>query len=257
MAHTATGRWADRSGAVTLPWIVIEVKLSRMRESGTSGIYQQAALHSLRKAQTRALLPHLQRCAGTHGLLLSVDGAEPPALPLLACWVHLQVAQLGYGGDVVAASDEPLPFVDDAFDVVWLRHALEMVPQPGATLLDAARVLAPGGTLVIAGLHPLSAWTPWLYWTARTQVRPRLLAPMTLLPQLHHAGLEVISHRRVGAVWPRSEGQPLSGHCGGGYLLLACKRRATLTPLRAKPTHLGIPSPARMASNASARRDAI
>lgn len=254
---TATCRWAERNSAVTLPGMVIEVKLSRMRESGTSGIYQRAALQSLRKEQTRALLPQLQRCAGTHGLLLSVDDAEPPALPLLPCWVHLRIAQFGYGGDVVAAADEPLPFLDDAFDLVWLRHALELAADPRASLLEAARVLAPGGTLVIAGLHPLSAWTPWLYWTARTQVRPRLLAPTTLLSQLHQVGLELISQRRVGAAWPRADGQLPSGRCGGGYLLLACKRRTALTPLRVKPTSLGMPSPARLASNASAGRDAL
>jgi ubiquinone/menaquinone biosynthesis C-methylase UbiE len=45
------------------------------------------------------------------------------------------------------ASD--LPFADDCFDAVTCLEALEFVPEPGGALREMARVLRPGGTLLV------------------------------------------------------------------------------------------------------------
>lgn len=226
-----------------------------MRKLSSGDMYVQASLRGLQNAQVHALLPELQRCAGSHGLLLSAGGEGPPALPLLACWAHLQVGDGRYTGDVLASPVEPLPFLDDAFDLVWVRHALEVVPAPQQVLREAMRVLAPGGTLVVAGMHPVSAWSPWFYWMTRGQPQRRLLAPMTVHHLLRQGGLELASQRRVGSAWPSAgHASALGGEwCGGSYVLLATKHRAAMTPLRLRTT-LPMAANTRLAPSAGARR---
>jgi ubiquinone/menaquinone biosynthesis C-methylase UbiE len=47
-----------------------------------------------------------------------------------------------------------LPMPDGAADVAILHHVLHFAQQPGAAILEAARVLAPGGQLLIADFAP-------------------------------------------------------------------------------------------------------
>lgn len=42
-----------------------------------------------------------------------------------------------------------IEFADDTFDVLNLRHVLEHVPDPNACVRESARVLKPGGVLVL------------------------------------------------------------------------------------------------------------
>ena len=211
-------------------------------------IYASAPLRRLRDAQARVLAPELQRCFGTHALLLGVAADEvPPALPMLGSWVRLHLDGDRYAGDLRAAVDQPLPFVADAFDLVLLRHALEVSPMSSVLLGDVLRVLAPGGVLALTGVHPVSGWSPWLRWHARGRTL-KLQLPLQLERVLRHAGMDIELARRVGRGWP---GLPatstVSGNAlGGGYVLLARKRRRLATPLRIKPVTLPIPAPGRL-----------
>lgn len=204
-------------------------------------IYTSAPLRQLADAQMRAILPDLQRSAGTHALSLGVraDDVVPP-MPMIGCWVQVWVATDGYRGDVCAAIDAPVPFLDDAFGVVLLRHALEAVASPSVLLGEAMRVLAPGGLLVLTGVHPVSGWAPWFYWRSRD---PQALPfPAQLGRRLQRRGLEVEWTRRVGRPWPSdagSQARPFNP-CGGGYVLLARKRSRSATPLRLLPAPLRV-----------------
>lgn len=213
-------------------------------------------MRALQEAQSRVVLPELQRCAGSYGLLLATSGGDaPPALPLLACWVHLRVLGGQYGGDLVGATDEPLPFADDAFDVVWLRHALEVLPLSAPVLQEAIRVLAPGGMLVIAGLHPLGGWAPWFYWSTRGSMQ-HLHAPLWLGHTLRRAGMDIVGTRRVGHPWPMagSGGGACSGLWGGGYVLMARKQRCLVTPLRLHAMPLRAPGNHRLVTSPDVQR---
>ncbi|MEO7066761.1 MAG: methyltransferase domain-containing protein [Rhodanobacter sp.] len=203
-----------------------------MPQAGGHDIYSQVPLRHLLNQQMRALMPDLQRCSGPHALWLTAAVAAPaPVLPLLGHWVQLSAGQR-YGGDLLAAIDEPLPFTDDAFDLVLLRHALEVLPTAAELLHEAVRVLAPDGVLVVTGIHPGSVWAPWFYWRSRGLQR-QLWAPWRLCRLLRQGGLAVERVQRVGRLWP-SERESAHDHSvlGGGYVLIARKRRVSLIPLR-------------------------
>jgi len=51
-----------------------------------------------------------------------------------------------------------LPFPDACLDLVVLPHALESDRNPHGVLREVARVLVPGGRVVITGLNPTSLW---------------------------------------------------------------------------------------------------
>jgi len=206
-------------------------------------IYASAPLRRLADEQTRAMLPDIQRSAGTRALSLGVCAdVEVPVLPMIGCWVRMWIAADGYRGDVCATTGAPLPFVDEAFDAVLLRHALESALRPSVLLGEAARVLAPGGVLVVTGIHPVSGWAPWFYWRSRDPWVLRF--PGQLGKRLERRGLQVEWIRRVGRPWPSDTASRTGpfNPCGGGYVLMARKRCRRATPLRILPTRLRVAS---------------
>ena len=58
----------------------------------------------------------------------------------------------------VQAGAEHLPFADGSFDLVTVVTVLAFLPEPAAALRELARVLAPGGRLVIGDLGKWSLW---------------------------------------------------------------------------------------------------
>jgi SAM-dependent methyltransferase len=65
-----------------------------------------------------------------------------------------QQAEIGY----VIAAAEQLPFGDRSFDIVSLITVLAFMPKPGLALAEIARVLRPGGRLVLGDLGKWSSW---------------------------------------------------------------------------------------------------
>lgn len=220
-------------------------------------IYASAPVRRLLDEQTRAMTPDLQRCVGDYALLIgtSADEASPPALPMLGCWIRLRVDGNRYQGDLDAASDEPLPFIDDAFELVLLQHALEATAIQASLLDEAVRVLAPGGVLAITGVHPMSAWAPWFRWRTRGK-QLTLGMPLRLMHDLQREGFEIEQVRRVGCVLPGSAStHAISAKVlGGGFVLIARKRRRAVTPLRIQPKPVAVPAGGRLSP--STRRSA-
>lgn len=214
-------------------------------------IYASAPLRRLLADEVRGLTPDLQRCRGDHGLLVSaIEQDHLPAVPMLSCWTRLAVAGVHYGGDVAGRADEPLPFLDDAFELVVLRHALESAAEPAALLNEALRVLAPGGLIAVSGLHPFSLWMPWLAWRTRRQPL-RLHMPLQLGEWLRRRDMQVECVRRLGPAWPLADGGVSLGDAlGGGYVLTARKRRGAATPLRLVPRPIRAPADVRLAPGA-------
>jgi SAM-dependent methyltransferase len=218
-------------------------------------IYSSAPLRNLLAEETAALMPGLQRCSGTHGLLVSVTPEDaPPVLPLLGNWTRLNLEGDRYAGDLSARNDEPLPFVDDAFDLVLMRHALEVSGTPLDMLEEASRVLVPGGVLAVTGLHPFSAWLPWMMWRTRGRT-PAMHSPILLERWVRRIELDIERVERVGRLWPSSRTGLDSTHVfGGGYLMLARKRRRMAMPIRLKPKT--VPATVNVGLAPGARRNA-
>ncbi len=67
----------------------------------------------------------------------------------------------GYGAPInyVLAKAEYLPFRDRSFDVVSIITVLTFVPDPDLALREIARVLRPGGRLILGDLGKWSLWS--------------------------------------------------------------------------------------------------
>ncbi|HXP01177.1 MAG TPA: methyltransferase domain-containing protein [Luteibacter sp.] len=218
-------------------------------------IYATPQIGKLLADEARALAPLLARCTGDHGLHLTTSApAEPPAIPLLGHWATVRVSGAVLGGDVHASGLEALPFADEAFGVVLLRHALETTARQDNLLDEAIRVLAPGGMLAITGIHPVGLWSPWVARQSRG-TRPRLTWPWWWSQRLVRDEFELSMPRRVGSAWPRAGGTAVGESIvGGGYFLVARKKRPAAVPLRPRAAAVPAPMPGTLASGA--RRNA-
>lgn len=65
---------------------------------------------------------------------------------------------LGLADNCVVADSSELPFEQHSVDVVILHHALDFAQSPHQVLREAARILRPGGHLLVVGFNPASLW---------------------------------------------------------------------------------------------------
>jgi len=217
-------------------------------------IYASAPMRSLLADETVAYMPDVRRCAGSRALLLSAAADDgPPNPPYLGQWVTLRLMEGRLQGDVSASADEPLPFSDEAFDLILLRHALEL----GQLSLDEiVRVLAPGGLLVLTGVSPLSGWTPWWLWRTRGSAT-HAKSPLELAARLRRVEVLVERVQRVGQLLPLSNAPrgKTPGWLGGGYVLVARKKGPASAPIRLRPKPSTAPVRAGLAPGA--RRSSV
>lgn len=142
------------------------------------------------------------------------------------------------GGEVDCAADA-LPFEDDAFQLVLVQHAGDVLGRCEALASEGARVLVPGGVLLWYGLNPWSPWLAWLRWRSGEGVAsPRASHMESMRRCLLRSGLVPGEVDRVGGCWPRRGPASAIAHNGiaaplrGAWAIAATKRREVLTPLR-------------------------
>jgi len=146
------------------------------------------------------------------------------------------------------ADSDRLPLASASLDVLLLPHTLEYADNPHEILREVDRVLVPEGHVVILGFNPwslfglhrlLTGWrntTPWSgHFFSATRIRDwlALLGFDTVLVHKYFFR-PPLQHRQLVRPLPRFE-RLAARYCpllGGGYMLLAKKREATLTPIR-------------------------
>ncbi len=191
------------------------------------------AVARLRRAAAGEMARVLAGQAGGLGLSLCMGGHPAESWPRTQSVIRLELAAEHWQGDVRARVDEALPFVDEAFQVVLLDHVLEWTPYATNLLDEASRVLEAGGYLGVAGFHPFSAWMPWLL--CRRRPRPMLTAPGWVRQRLNMHGVDTLQVHRCGMALPTAVEHTQGHGFGGGFVLVARKRRASIMALKPLP----------------------
>jgi SAM-dependent methyltransferase len=190
---------------------------------------------ALAKRTAAECLSRLARIAGTHALLLDAIGGPVPQTPGLGRWTALELSERGDFEGPLRAQPGALPFCDNSFGAVLIRHLGGAGVPPRAVAGEAARVLAPHGVLLVIECHPLSLWRPW--WSARRTRGEFFLgavASRRWRSVLLRTGLAVGESTRCGAAWPSTREMPrwLERACGEAWLLSARKREDSLSMQR-------------------------
>lgn len=153
------------------------------------------------------------------------------------------IQEPGAGADGVSRFDA-LPLPSDTFDVVVLHHALDFCDQPQRVLAEAARIVRPGGRVVLIGFNPYSLlgigkWllAPWYaagVWRHNSLGRTRVCDWLVLLGFWLDPESETTSgvpFRCRLTKLARSLGERfLVGGRHNFYVLTACKRTIPLQP---------------------------
>jgi SAM-dependent methyltransferase len=150
---------------------------------------------------------------------------------------------------------DAVPLPNNSLDAMVLHHALETCPDPRGGLREAARVLAPGGRLVVCAFNPLSLWglrRAFAHLRDDAFTGMRLVSSIRLLDWLALLGFEVqgpVRHlcytlpfrfgREANGAQPRRAEAPgrlertMRRHqapVGGVYLIVATKQAMALRP---------------------------
>jgi len=169
-----------RLGAWGRAWAVRKFAIDRIveREAG----FVEAAMGGLPPAQARRVRWIASRVRGGRVLDIGFAGAREPylhryikeratvvGLDIEEAQVRKHCFPLSVVGDGFA-----LPFRGEAFDLVVLAEVIEHLETPGPLMVEAIRVLRPGGTLLLTTPSPYSL-TRWLrhYLLNANPSRPR------------------------------------------------------------------------------------
>ncbi|MEO8673814.1 MAG: methyltransferase domain-containing protein [Tahibacter sp.] len=203
------------------------------------------SVHTLLQHELDALAPELAGVFGRQGLFVRPHAMAPDQIcaPMLGRWVCLHTdAADSLAGDL-SCSPQELPFADDSFRVILVQHASERLTDASTFRAELARVLEPGGIVLVVGFHPLSPWRPWLAWQQRHLIdRVRPSSASRWRDEFAQAGVLTYSVRRVGGITQPDRALRTAYAPPGGistllaplrpsYLLLARKRVRGVTPL--------------------------
>ena len=123
-----------------------------------------------------------------------VIGVDPSATMVKQATARNRAACRDGRADLRHNDGVTIPFADNTADVAFTAHTVYFMPDPTATFTETARVLRPGGTLVIAcrtSDTPLPAWMdPDIY---------RIPPAAQLTGMLTAAGFDHVDHHTVEA----------------------------------------------------------
>lgn len=164
---------------------------------------------------------------------LAGDERKLPASRPGSCVLH--VHDEGLDGDVRCTTDA-LPWQAATFDLLIVRHALDALPADCGLGAELARVLAPGGTLLLFGFNALSPWRLWSVARRQSGTRaPRCSRVASAASALRGHGLEPTGHGYLGGRWP-GDGSLGAAMASGSrwdaaWMLAARKQAVAMRPI--------------------------
>jgi len=204
--------------------------------------HASAPLRALYARELAALASIVAGVYGNYGLFLRPHLRALAPLPqhLLGKMIELAPGEHGLFEGALRCAPGQLPFASESFKLLIAQHVLEQLDDADACAAELARVLAPEGVALILGFNPLGTWRPWLARHA-AQLHPRSAHHCRTL--LAREQVDTLQVRFPGSLWPHANiaAQPGAvssqlARLGSTWLLLARKRRSTLTPLRLRAT---------------------
>ncbi len=208
-------------------------------------------------SQQEIIAQLLPRCYGQH-LMLSGVTAERFSLGSSVVQYNALVSPFDdqleecrhiLGVTPIQAQLSHLPFDSDCIDVALLHHSLDVEHNVHAALRELARVIAPGGTIMVMGFNPWSLWGG-MSWVRRWVLRRapwscRFMSPYNLSDWLKLLDFEV-EGCEYALYLPPINGEPILNWLsaiklnlgqavntlGASYILVAKKRHTLLTPLK-------------------------
>ena len=208
---------------------------------------QSLPLSTLMRCESTLLGQQLDRLPGQSVMCIDADGLAEVTSPQ-AIDIHLNLRKDGQLEGAFRATADAWPISDQSLDVVVLRHVFEFDASPKVLLGEALRVVARGGHLLIAGVHPLSPW----HWSTLRRMRAmqpdyRARMPWQLESWIRAGGMRVERRMRYGGIMPAERPVQGGGALAACYLLHARRSTSSVTPIRLM--HRRRPAPA--AVNAS------
>jgi hypothetical protein len=202
-------------------------------------LYQRTELRHLMSREWDLVRQKARFVASGVGLSIAPSpGAAEAALPGQDRLICLHADTSGLGGQL-RCHPHSLPFEDDSMQLVVARHASDSLGRDSGIEAELARIVAPGGLLMIFGFNPVSSWRPW--WAAR--VRDGMPAPSfrsigSTRRLLLDQKLSMGRGEFLGGFWPSAlASEPMSAtrtsgvFWQGAWLLMARKQRFGMHPI--------------------------
>lgn len=140
-----------------------------------------------------------------------------------------------------------LPLMSGSIDLVLVPHTLELIDNPHQLLLEACRVVKPGGEIIIFGFNPFSLFGLKKWWMNHKEIpwSHHFISPHTVKKWLALADFELIKQNMLfyrppiekNLIYKKLKFMEWMGHkfhapWGNIYVLIAKANMLPLTPIK-------------------------
>lgn len=218
-----------------------------MNDASVKAWFESSLGTALIELEQRVLVDVLADVFGFELLQLGRWGASADLCAGARTQHHCVLAPDATGPGEIRAEFSALPIATASVEAVLLPHTLEHAPHPHGLLREVERVLTGEGHVLACGFNPFGPWGV-RHLVSRGRFPPpteRLISEGRLRDWLVLLGFEVVDTRRYLFVppwrqrlsarkraWLESRGPRFAAPLAGAYLVKACKRVRTLTPIR-------------------------